>query len=321
TKDHFPFDVYGCTVCHGGVGRVLKKEGAHEHMMKNRNEMMQRIEHPEQIVELWEKMAELSLDEGDTVFDFRDFSASGERLVYMGSFSCLKCHRKLTPYHVEFWVENKFKTWKKVEKAKDYMEADEAYRIKCKKCHTTGYDEKKDEYSEENVTCEACHGPGEMFAQFMGEGKLAEAAMVTHEVFSYKVCGRCHEPRRHEMREAMLVAIEERERASEFSDWLASSFGEESDNLYASISEETEAYGLEELEGLEEVADSLDMMLEDLRTLLPDEGETIQTAEEVEFGDEELPRPLKVRLEAPEPFIQKAQAEIPEKLFSSKDAY
>ncbi|MFQ5861635.1 MAG: multiheme c-type cytochrome [Candidatus Brocadiales bacterium] len=318
TKDHFAYDIYGCTVCHEGQGRVLTKEGAHEGMLRNKRDMMQRIQKPEEMVALWERMAKLSVEEGDTAFDFRDYSAAGEKLVYMGSFGCLKCHRKLTPRHVEVWADNKFKTWEKVQAAEDYVEGDENYQKKCLKCHTTGYDEKTGEYAEENVTCEACHGPGEMYVKFMSEGKLAEAAVVTYEVFSFKVCGRCHVSRRHEMREAMLLAVEEEE---EFSEWLASSFVEESDALHASISEETEAFGLEELKGLEEVANSLDMMLEDLRTLLPEQEETVQTAEEVEPDGEGPPHPLRARLEAPEPFMQEAQAETAKEPFSGKGVY
>lgn len=31
TKE-LPFDIYGCTVCHGGIGRALSEEVAHEGM-------------------------------------------------------------------------------------------------------------------------------------------------------------------------------------------------------------------------------------------------------------------------------------------------
>lgn len=314
TKEYFPFSTYGCTVCHDGEGRVLTKEGAHHGIYKNRKEMMERVKKPEEVMALWTKMAELSIQPGMTAFDFRDYSAAGEKLVYVGSISCIKCHKKLTQRHVETWTKNKFKTWDKVREAKDFNEGDEAYREKCEKCHTTGYDEKTAEYAEEGVTCEACHGPGEMFAKFMSEGKLAEAAVVTHDVFSYEVCGRCHTPRAHDMREAMLVASEERE----FKGWLATSFNAESDALYAASSEKTDTHSLDESKRLEEVGNSLDIMLDDIRELLPEQEEAVQTAVEVELSDEAPPHPLKVELETPEPInvdSQKVQAGVPKTLF------
>lgn len=315
TKDYFPFSIYGCTVCHEGEGRVLYKEEAHKGMFKNRKEMMERVKDPKEILALWNRMAELSIQPGLTAFNFRDYNAAGERLVYIGSFACLKCHKKLTPRHVETWTKNKFKTWDKVREAKDFQEGDETYREKCEKCHTTGYDEKTGEYAEEGVTCEACHGPGEMFAKFMGEGKLAEAAMVTHDVFSYEVCGRCHTPRRHDMREAMLVAAEDRE----FKEWLASSFNDDPSDLYAgSVSEETDVYGFNELRGLEVVGDSLDMMLDDIRELLPGQERAVKATVEVEGENEGPQRPLEVKLDVPEPLVidsQKVQKEAPKTLF------
>ncbi len=323
TKNYFAFSVYGCTVCHEGQGRVLRsKEEAHSGMFRNRRDMMARIKKPEEMLALWTRMAELSVQDGLTAFDFRDYNAAGEKLVYVGSFGCLKCHRKLNPRHVEVWA-NKSKTWEHVVNARDYVEGDENYRKKCLACHTTGDDERTGEYAEEDVTGEGCHGPGEMFARFMSEGKLAEAAIVTHDVFSYKVCGRCHVPHRHAMREAMLVATREEEDEREFLEWLASSFGEESGDLYAGISEETEAHGLEELRRLEEVGNSLDRMLEDIWELLPEQERAVQSAEGVAPDDEERPHPLRVRLEAPEPLNvneQEVRAETPEELFIGKGA-
>lgn len=308
TRQYFEFSVYGCTVCHKGEGRVLNSaEEAHHGMFSTKKEMMERVKEPKEILAFWTKLAELSMTPDLTAFDFRDYSAAGERLVYIGSISCKKCHKLLTPRHVEYWSKNKFKTWDKVIEARDYKEGDEAYQEKCEKCHTTGYDEKTGEYSEEGVTCEACHGPGEMFAKYMSEGKLAEAAVVTHDVFSYKVCGRCHTPRRHAMREAMLVAIDERE----YKDWLASSFDldldleaeEAPDGLNAAASDEGVVFngslaGLNELEG---VGESLGVMLEDMRSLLPVQEKAVQTAEEeVEPVDNKRLRPLRAGLESQE---------------------
>jgi hypothetical protein len=211
TADVFPFDIYGCTVCHEGNGRALRKTSAHERMLKNKPAMYNRLVHPEDAVEFWMALAKLSLQEGLDASDFRYFNVTGEPQIYMGSSDCIKCHKKLTAYHVDFWAESKFKSFDKVKNAKDFIEGDENYRKQCHKCHTTGYNEKTGEYSEENVTCEACHGPGELYSQFMSTGKLAEAATLTKETFSFKVCGNCHIPRNHEMRLPRLLAIESRE--------------------------------------------------------------------------------------------------------------
>ncbi|HHT9153028.1 MAG TPA: multiheme c-type cytochrome [Candidatus Hypogeohydataceae bacterium YC40] len=213
TAEDFPFDIYGCTACHEGNGRALKKELAHEHLFKNKKDMYRRLVHPEDAIKFWKNLAGLSIQEGLDASDFRYFNVTGEPQAYIGSTTCIKCHKKLTPYHVDFWAQSKFKTFEKVKTAKDFIEGDEDYRKQCYKCHTTGYNEKTGEFNEENVTCEACHGPGELYAQFMSTGKLAAAATLTRETFSFKVCGRCHIPRNHEMRWSRLLAMESKELA------------------------------------------------------------------------------------------------------------
>lgn len=211
TAESFPFDIYGCTVCHEGNGRAVKKASAHEHMLAKKSDMNNRLVHPEDAIKFWNNLAGLSIQEGLDASDFRYFNVTGEPQIYVGSDTCVKCHKKLTAYHVDFWTESKFKTFEKVKSARDFIEGDENYRKQCYKCHTTGYNEKKGEYNEENVTCEACHGPGELYSQFMKDGKLAEAATLTKETFSFKVCGTCHIPRNHEMRWPRLLALEAEE--------------------------------------------------------------------------------------------------------------
>ncbi len=211
TAEFFPFDIYGCTVCHEGNGRALRKKSAHEHMLGKKAAMYERLVHPEDAVKFWKNIAELSIQDGLDASDFNYFNVTGEPQAYQGSSGCISCHKKLTAFHVDFWAESKFKSFEKVKNAKDFIEGDENYRKQCFKCHTTGYNEKTGEYFEENVTCEACHGPGELYAQFMKDGKLAEAATLTRGGFSFKVCGNCHIPRNHEMRFPKLLAIEARE--------------------------------------------------------------------------------------------------------------
>ncbi|HHT9118188.1 MAG TPA: multiheme c-type cytochrome [Candidatus Hypogeohydataceae bacterium YC38] len=232
TAEHFPFDIYGCTVCHHGNGRALRSEKAHEGMFRNKRDMEKRLARPEDILNLWKEFAALSIQEDLKPSDFKYFNVSGERQIYVGSANCVKCHKKLTAFHVNEWTGNKFITFEKMKQAKDYIEGDENYRKQCLKCHTTGYNEKSGEYAEENVTCEACHGPGEIYSQFMSTGKIAEAATLSERSFDFKVCGDCHLPRRHEMRQAMLLALRDKEPAKEVEVELDTRFkGEDSQGV------------------------------------------------------------------------------------------
>ncbi len=204
----FPFDQYGCSVCHGGHGRVLDEELVHEGMYNGRREMQHRLTSAKTLFEFWDELAELALEEEDpsqrTVMgDFKKYNITGDKAIYVGSQRCIKCHAGLTYPHVERWLRIKFKTLDLVKKAPDYIAGDEEYRKTCLKCHTTGYDETTGEYSEEGVTCEACHGPGEVYAYFMEIGKASEGqkiAKVGTYGSSYNVCGPCHHSRGHEMR-------------------------------------------------------------------------------------------------------------------------
>ena len=204
----FPFDVYGCSVCHEGNGRSLNEELVHEGMYYGRRAMQLRLTSAKTLFEYWDELAELALEEEDpsqrTVMgDFKKYTITGDKAIYVGSQKCMKCHVGLTYPHVERWLRIKFKSLDLVKKAPDYIAGDEEYRKKCFKCHTTGYDEATGEYSEEGVTCEACHGPGEAYAYFMEIGKASEGqkiAKVGTYGSPYNVCGPCHHSRGHEMR-------------------------------------------------------------------------------------------------------------------------
>ncbi|MCR4321135.1 MAG: cytochrome c family protein, partial [Candidatus Brocadiaceae bacterium] len=135
--------------------------------------------------------------------DFKKYSITGDKAIYVGSRKCLKCHTGLTSPHVERWLRIKFKTFELVKKAPDYIAGNAEYRKTCLKCHTTGYDETTGKYSEEGVTCEACHGAGEVFSYFMDIGKALEGqkiAKVGTFGTPYNICGPCHHTRNHEMR-------------------------------------------------------------------------------------------------------------------------
>ena len=208
TFDYLPYDIYGCTVCHGGQGESLRLEGAHEHLYADRKAMMGRIDTADAVLELWKELAELSPKEGEEASDYKYYSITGEKAVYVGSTACVRCHKGLTTWHIDRWKDNKFVTMERVKKAKDFIQGDEEYRKKCYECHTTGYDEETGEYVEEGVTCEACHGPGQLYVYFMSQGKVDEAGRLSKLGFSYEVCSKCHMARHHELRAEPLAKIQ-----------------------------------------------------------------------------------------------------------------
>ena len=204
----FPFDVYGCSVCHEGNGRSLDAELVHEGMYYDRRDMQLRLTSAKTLFEYWDELAELTPEESDPnqrigMGDFKKYNITGDKAIYVGSKKCIKCHEGLTYPHVERWLRIKFKSLDLVKKAPDYIAGDEEYRKQCFKCHTTGYDEVTGEYSEEGVTCEACHGPGEVYSYFMEIGKASQGqkiAKIGTYGTPYNACGPCHDTRGHEMR-------------------------------------------------------------------------------------------------------------------------
>ncbi|MEE9488500.1 MAG: multiheme c-type cytochrome [Candidatus Brocadiales bacterium] len=203
----FPFDVYGCTVCHKGEGRALSKEDAHHGMLPYRRQMQERLENSDAVFALWLEFTELSPEETDPNLtpvwgNFRHLTVTGEHAIFTGSKKCLRCHAGLTAPHVERWKRTKFTSFERVKKAPDFVDGNEEYRKKCYKCHTTGYNTKTGKYEETGVTCEACHGPGELYGYFMDIGKAQEGQKIARVNSPYNVCFDCHISRRHEMRPA-----------------------------------------------------------------------------------------------------------------------
>jgi hypothetical protein len=204
-NEYFPLDIYGCTVCHGGQGESLKLKKAHKDMHPSRKEMLERIVTADAVMDLWKRLAKLTPEEGKEASDFKYYGITGEKAVYVGSTVCMRCHKGLTTWHINRWKDNKFVTFEKVKNAPDYIEGDENYKKGCYTCHTTGYDEKTGKYSEEGVTCEACHGPGQLYVYFMSMGKVAEAQRLSKLGFTYEICGNCHMARNHEARAQFMA--------------------------------------------------------------------------------------------------------------------
>ena len=197
-----PYDIYGCAVCHGGNGRALEKERAHEHLLADRKEMMAaRKGSADKLIEMWKRINILNPEEEIKLRDESFYGPTGEYQIYVGNRKCIKCHKKTHPEHVNRWSESKFKTTERIEKEPDFQKGDEDYKKKCYKCHTTGYKEDKGTYEGRGVGCEACHGPGEVFSELMASKKtIEEARKLVRISFDFDICSNCHIPKRHEMR-------------------------------------------------------------------------------------------------------------------------
>jgi hypothetical protein len=129
----------------------------------------------------------------------------------VGNDECVDCHKKddMHPDHVKRWSNTKFKTFERIQKEPDYQAGGEDYKKQCYKCHTTGYREDKGIYAAEGVGCEACHGPGEVYAYLMQgvrdeEYDIEQGQKLAKISFDFSICGNCHIPKRHEMREEFL---------------------------------------------------------------------------------------------------------------------
>ncbi len=145
---------------------------------------------PEQINQLvafirsWEKTA-LALPEEAQPKERPVFIQ--EEVPYVGSESCIGCHESLNKKHIETWKKSPMAI-----KAFSLIQ-NETDKTKCIPCHATGYDPEKKIYKEENVGCEACHGPGEKYQEMMMGADAPEGGKIAREN-GLKSCTRCHHP-------------------------------------------------------------------------------------------------------------------------------
>ncbi|OGP79103.1 MAG: hypothetical protein A2V86_13575 [Deltaproteobacteria bacterium RBG_16_49_23] len=108
-----------------------------------------------------------------------------EEVAYTGSESCIGCHESLDKKHVDAWRKSSM-----AKHAFSYIRT-EKDKTKCTPCHATGYDPEKKTYKEENVGCEACHGPGEKYQEMMMGKDALEGGKIAREN-GLKSCTRCH---------------------------------------------------------------------------------------------------------------------------------
>ena len=108
-----------------------------------------------------------------------------EEAAYVGSESCIGCHESLNEKHIDTWKKSAMAihAFSHIKSEKD--------KTKCIPCHATGYDPEKKIYIEENVGCEACHGPGENYQEMMMGADAIEGGKIAREN-ALKACTRCH---------------------------------------------------------------------------------------------------------------------------------
>jgi len=143
---------------------------------------------PEQIYDLvsfirsWEKTApEIKEEE---IQKERPFFTQ-EEASYVGSKSCIECHESINKAHIETWRNSP------MAKRAFFHILSEKDKTKCTPCHATGFDFEKKTFTEENVGCEACHGPGEKYQDMMAGKAPEEGGKIAREN-ALKACTRCH---------------------------------------------------------------------------------------------------------------------------------
>jgi hypothetical protein len=186
--ERFPFEEYGCTVCHGGVGRATESTRAHSTLRIPRRPLYEYLK---------------VRATGTSTLDLFQYTASGEPIPFTGSNLCLRCHLGSHPKHVARWRKLKFKPFDRVkaklkEVQRSGLRLDES---RCLGCHTTGFNELAGQYLEDRITCESCHGPGGFYAELMAGGRARDGAQLARanilETRADRVCLNCHKPDRH----------------------------------------------------------------------------------------------------------------------------
>ncbi|MCK6580018.1 MAG: hypothetical protein L6Q98_18150 [Anaerolineae bacterium] len=69
----------------------------------------------------------------------------------------------------------------------------------CAYCHVTGYDAERGRWTDDGVTCEACHGPGEEHEELASDAgrrpsddELVEIRAAINPAIDPQICGQCH---------------------------------------------------------------------------------------------------------------------------------
>lgn len=105
---------------------------------------------------------------------------------YVGSEPCLFCHTSLDPEVIEHWQNSKkANTFEAVSEVADHEV--------CLPCHTTGYNPDTNAFTEPNVGCEACHGPGRVCCiDAVNERRAEHAELANPNSQDKNLCVGCH---------------------------------------------------------------------------------------------------------------------------------
>jgi len=132
---------------------------------------------------------------------------SGEKPKYIGAVKCKPCHNTTkSGKQYSIWAERPHaKAYENLlsdhsqKIAKEKGIADASKSESCLKCHATAYsapaEQKAETYKmEEGVSCEACHGPGELYKS-MKVMKSRELALENGMILPDEaLCKGCHNP-------------------------------------------------------------------------------------------------------------------------------
>ena len=122
-----------------------------------------------------------------------------EEAAYIGSESCIGCHEEPEQGSISMpgenlrWPGRPFRSFRTRRTGQNALPAMPPVTIPEKKT-----------YKEENVGCEACHGPGEKYQEMMAGADALEGGRIAREN-ALKSCTRCHHPHTNKEEHVILA--------------------------------------------------------------------------------------------------------------------
>lgn len=155
----------------------------------------------------WNKLIVLAIVVAVAALLVGGIAISEEKPKYVGAVKCKPCHNTTkSGKQYDIWAGNPHaRAYETLlsdysqEVAKEKQIADPSKSEFCLKCHVTGYtapaEQKAATYkTEEGVSCEACHGPGELYKS-MKVMKNRELALQNGMILPDEaLCKGCHNP-------------------------------------------------------------------------------------------------------------------------------
>lgn len=101
---------------------------------------------------------------------------------YIGAQNCRNCHKKA----YEIWIRSSHA------RAQDHLPRGKKDALECLFCHATDAYRNLTRYTQVNVQCEACHGPGALHMKLMVEKQKDRLKNRGLEPVNQQSCTRCH---------------------------------------------------------------------------------------------------------------------------------